>query len=338
MERWATVKRLHQAALDREAGPRAAFLADACAGDETLRREVESLLAHEDRAQSFMESPAIDVAAKNVHDNDSTSLVGRTLGHFHVEAQLGAGGMGEVYRARDTRLDRAVALKVLPPDFTGDADRMQRFAREARAASALNHPNVATVHDIGESDSVRFIVMEYVEGQTLAKRLAEKRLTVSEIVDIAMQVADALEVAHSKSITHRDIKPANLMVTPRGQVKVLDFGIAKTARGEAAPLPEAMTTGAETAVGLVIGSVPYMSPEQVLGHVVDRRSDLFSLGVTLYELATGRHPFASATATETMDRILHAQPAPITGRTAAIPSELERITFKCLDKDLARRY
>src|SRR5262245_6831174 len=338
MERWATVKRLHQAALDREAGPRAAFLADACAGDETLRREVESLLAHEDRAQSFMESPAIDVAAKNVHDNDSTSLVGRTLGHFHVEAQLGAGGMGEVYLARDPRLDRAVALKVLPPDFAGDADRMQRFAREARAASALNHPNVATIHDIGESDSVRFIVMEYVEGQTLAQRITDQPLTISEIVAVAMQVADALEVAHAKGITHRDIKPANLMLTPRGQVKVLDFGIAKTVRGEGVPLTEAMTTGAETTVGLVIGSVPYMSPEQVLGHVVDHRSDLFSLGVTLYELATGRHPFAGATATETMDRILHASPERMAGPNAAIPSELERITFTCLKKDVEHRY
>src|SRR5262245_3128204 len=272
MDRWATVKRLHQAALDREAGPRAAFLDDACAGDEALRREVESLLAHEDRAESFMESPAIDVAAKNVHHHDSTSLVGRTLGHFHVEAQLGAGGMGEVYRARDTRLDRAVALKVLPPDVAGDADRMQRFAREARAASALNHPNVATIHDIGESDSVRFIVMEYVEGQTLAQRLADQPLTVSEIVDIAIQVADALEAAHAKGITHRDIKPANLMLTHLGHVKVLDFGIAKTTSHDSLTTTNTRVTGTQTAAGVVIGSAPYMSPEQVLGREVDRRS------------------------------------------------------------------
>jgi non-specific serine/threonine protein kinase len=337
MERWATVKRLHQAALDREPGQRAAFLDEACAGDAALRREVESLLAYDDRAASFMESPAIDVAAQNAGQHNSTSLIGRTLGHFHVEAQLGAGGMGEVYLARDARLERSVALKVLPPDVAGDAYRMQRFAREARAASALNHPNVATIHDIGESDSVRFIVMEYVEGQTLAQRLAEQPLTMREVIDVAMQVADALEVAHGKGITHRDIKPANLMVTPRGQVKVLDFGIAKTAREAASPMT-AMTAGAETAVGLVIGSVPYMSPEQVLGHAVDHRSDLFSLGVTLYELATGRRPFAGATATETMDRILHAPPAHMAGLIPAVPSELERITFKCLEKDVEYRY
>jgi non-specific serine/threonine protein kinase len=338
MERWVTVKRLHQAALDREPGQRPAFLAAACGGDETLRREVESLLAYDTRAESFMEAPAIDVVAKNAGDDSSTSLVGRTLGHFHVEAQLGAGGMGEVYLARDPRLDRSVALKVLPPDVVGDADRMQRFAREARAASALNHPNVATIHDIGESDRVHFIVMEYVEGRTLAQRLAEQPLTVSEVVDVAMQVADALEVAHGKGITHRDIKPANLMLTPRGQVKVLDFGIAKTARGEGTPQTEVMTTGAETAVGLVIGSVPYMSPEQVLGHVVDHRSDLFSLGVTMYELATSRHPFAGATMTETMDRILHVRPERMAVGNEVIASELEQITFRCLEKGVERRY
>jgi non-specific serine/threonine protein kinase len=338
MERWATVKRLHQAALERAEGERGGFLAEACGADEALRREVESLLAYDDRAASFMEAPAIDVAATNAVNDDSTSLVGRTLAHFHVEAQLGAGGMGEVYLARDPRLDRAVALKVLPPDVAADIDRMQRFAREAKAASALNHPNVATIHDIGESDSVRFIVMEYVEGQTLAQRLANQSLTVREVIDVALQVADALEVAHGKGITHRDIKPANLMVTPRGQVKVLDFGIAKTARSEAAPPKQVMTTSVETAVGLVIGSVPYMSPEQVLGRVVDHRSDLFSLGVTLYELATGRHPFAGATATETMDRILYTRPERMAADNDVLASELERITFRCLEKKVEQRY
>jgi len=338
MERWATVKRLHQAALDREPNQRAAFLDHACAGDETLRREVQSLLAYEQDAASFLESPALEVTRRSVSHEPSMLFVGRTLGHYHVQSLLGTGGMGEVYLARDPRLDRAVALKILPPDLAHDRDRMQRFLREAKAASALNHPSVATIYDIGESDEVRFIVMEYVEGHTLAEKIDGGALPVAEIVDIVVQVADALDAAHAKGITHRDIKPANLMVTPRGQTKVLDFGIAKTARGESAPLTETMTTGAQTAVGLVIGSVPYMSPEQVLGHSVDHRSDLFSLGVTLYELATGRHPFASATATETMDRILHAQPHSIAGFNDAVPSELERITFKCLDKDLARRY
>jgi non-specific serine/threonine protein kinase len=338
MNRWATVKHLHQAALDREPRQRAAFLDDACAGDEALRREVESLLAYQTAAEPFMESPALEVTARYATQDRSSQLVGRTLGHYQVQSLLGAGGMGEVYLARDPRLERAVAVKILPPDLAGDADRMQRFTREAKAASALNHPNVATIHDIGETTGVQFIVMEYVEGQTLAARVAERPLTHKEIIDIGAQVADALDTAHSKGITHRDIKPANLMLTPRGQVKVLDFGIAKTARSEGAPPTEEIATGAQTAVGLVIGSVPYMSPEQVLGHPVDHRSDLFSLGVTLYELATGRHPFAGATATETMDRILHTQPEPIARPTRDIQSELERIALKCLEKDRERRY
>jgi len=338
MERWTTVKRLHQAALDREPSQRAAFLDEACAGDQALRGEVESLLAYQEAAEPFMESPALEVTARGANQVPSIPLEGRTLGHYQVTSLLGAGGMGEVYLASDPRLERAVALKILPPDLACDAGRMQRFVREARAASALNHPNVATIYDIGESDALHFIVMEYVEGHTLAQKIAERPLTVTEIVDIAVQVADALDAAHAKGITHRDIKPANLMLTLRGQVKVLDFGIAKTARAEESTRTEEMTTGSRTAVGLMIGSVPYMSPEQVRGQSVDHRSDLFSLGVTLYETATGRHPFASATTTKTMDRILHARPEPIAGLNAAVPSELERITFKCLEKDLGHRY
>jgi len=338
MERWATVKRIHQAALERELSQRGAFLDEACAGDAALRSEVESLLTYEPAAVSFMESPALDVAARSVSQDLSIPLVGRTLGHYRVESLLGVGGMGEVYLARDPRLDRAVALKILPSDLTVDADRLQRFLREAKAASALNHPNVATIHDVGNSGGLNFIVMEYVEGHTLAAVIAERPLTSAEILDIGIQVTDALEAAHAKGITHRDIKPANLMVTPRGQAKVLDFGIATTARGEGSPRTDEMSTGAQTAVGLVIGSVPYMSPEQVLGHDVDHRSDLFSLGVTLYELATGRHPFAGATATETMDRILHAQPEPIALLNDAVPSQLERITLKCLEKNIDQRY
>ena len=338
MELWATVKRLHQAALERPQSERAAFLDDACEGDAALHREVQSLLAYEEDAASFLETPAVDVIATSAGQDGATALVGRTLGHYHVESLLGSGGMGDVYLARDPRLERAVALKILPPHLALDADRMQRFTREARAASALNHPNVATIHDIGESGDVSFIVMEYVEGQTLADKSAGQPMPVLEIVDIALQVADALDAAHAKGITHRDIKPANLMVTARGQVKVLDFGIAKTAQREGSPRTTQIATGPQTAVGLVIGSAPYMSPQQVLGHEVDHRSDLFSLGVTLYELATGRHPFAATAAAETMARVLRAQPEPMSGLNAAIPHELERITGKCLEKEVERRY
>src|SRR4029453_17159363 len=260
MERWATVKRIHQAALDRDSGQRARFLDEACAGDETLRREVESLLAYQDRAEAFLESPAVEVSARAI-DSSRVTLVGRTLSHYRVQSLLGAGGMGEVYLARDPRLDRDVALKILPPDLALDADRMQRFTLEAKAAPPLNHPNVATIHDIGDSDGVRFIVMEYVDGQTLAEQTAGQPLAAAAIFAIAIQVAAALEAAHAKGITHRDIKPANLMRTPRGQVKVLDFGVAKTTSRESPTRTSPPVTGSETAAGVVIGSAPYMSPE-----------------------------------------------------------------------------
>lgn len=207
MERWMTVKRIHQAALERDADRRAAFVVDACAGDDALRREVESLLALEDAAEPFMESPALEISARSLTEDSSRSFVGRTLGHYEVQSLLGTGGMGEVYLARDPRLDRQVALKILPPALALDADRLRRFTREAKAASALNHPNVATIHDIGEHEGVRFIVMEYVEGQTLAEKTRGRPLAPVEILEIASQIADALDAAHAKGITHRDVNP-----------------------------------------------------------------------------------------------------------------------------------
>jgi non-specific serine/threonine protein kinase len=285
-----------------------------------------------------MELPAVEASASVLSEAPEMTLVGRTLSHYQVVSLLGAGGMGEVYLALDPRLDRTVALKILPGDLASDADRMQRFTREAKAASALNHPNVATIYDVGESDGVRFIAMEHVEGQTLAAKIAGRPLAHTDIADIGAQVADALDAAHAKGITHRDIKPANLMLTPHGRVKVLDFGIAKTTRHESRTATSQTITGAQTAVGVAIGSAPYMSPEQVSGREVDHRSDLFSVGVALYEMATGRRPFAGATTTETMERILHGQPEPIAALNAAIPSELERITSKCLEKSAEARY
>src|SRR5687768_8711797 len=338
MQRWLTVKRIHQAVLDRDPADRAAFLDEACAGDEALRREVESLLAFQDAADSFMESPALEVVARSVTEDESVPLVGRTLGHYEVQSLLGTGGMGEVYLARDPRLERQVALKILPRDLALDEDRLRRFTREAKAASALNHPNVATIHDVGEHDGMHFIVMEYVEGQTLADRAGGRPIPPPEILEISVQIADALDAAQAKGITHRDIKPANVMLTAGGRVKVLDFGIAKTASVESPRARGAVTTDAETTVGMVIGSVPYMSPEQVLGREVDHRSDLFSLGVVLYELATGKVPFAGATPKETMELILNAAPEPMTALNSEIPRELERVALKCLQRDVDRRY
>jgi serine/threonine protein kinase len=251
---------------------------------------------------------------------------------------LGAGGMGEVYLARDPRLDRTVALKILPGDLAMDPDRMLRFEREARAASALNHPNVATIYDVGESDGIHFIVMEHVEGETIAARIGRRPLTPSEIVDVAVQAADSLDVAHAKGITHRDIKPANLMLTLRGHVKVLDFGVAKMARGDEGGPNDGWNVGSLTAVGSVVGSGPYMSPEQIAGRDVDPRSDVFSLGVVIYQMATCQLPFSGATRAEMTQSILHATPESITRLNPEIPLELERITFKCLDKSADARY
>jgi serine/threonine protein kinase len=337
MDHWTTVKRIHQSALDIDPSERAAFVDESCGGDEALRREVESLLTYAAAAETFLERPAVDIAATPPGESREAMLVGRTISHYQVLSLLGAGGMGEVYLARDPRLDRTVALKILPEELAADADRMQRFTREAKAASALNHPNVATIYDVGESEGISFIVMEHVEGETLLARIS-RRMTPPEVVDIAVQAADALDLAHAKGITHRDIKPANLMLTHRGHVKVLDFGVAKMARNDEGSLNGDWTVEPVTAVGSVVGSAPYMSPEQIVGGDVDSRSDVFSLGVVVYQMATGQLPFSGSTRAEMKDRILHAAPETMMRLNPDTPPELERITLKCLDKRTDDRY
>src|SRR5262245_259877 len=337
-ERWRQVDQLLGAALERAPEERAAFIREACGDDDSLRREVESLLAFDGEAKSFIEAPAYAVAAPLIVGDDARSLLGKTIGHYQIISLVGEGGMGEVYRARDAKLDRAVALKILPEEMSADGDRMRRFSREAKAASALNHPNVAHIYEIGEAEGVIFIAMEYVEGQTLAAKINGHPLEVSEIVEIGSQIADALDEAHGKGITHRDIKPANVMLTLRGQVKVLDFGLAKIARPKEQAVASDISTAAKTNPGVVMGTVPYMSPEQALGREVDHRSDLFSLGILLYEMATGRLPFAGANTSETLDRILHSQPDAMARFNYDVPAELERIVRKCLEKDRERRY
>jgi serine/threonine-protein kinase len=265
-------------------------------------------------------------------------LVGQQIGSFQVLSLLGAGGMGEVYLAEDRRLERTVALKILSAELASDPGRMRRFIREAKAASSLKHPNVATIHEIGESKGVHFIAMEYVEGHTLASKISGRPLEIAAIVEIALQVADALDEAHLKHITHRDIKPANVMLTPRGQVKVLDFGLAKITPPEGGIASSDLTTAMSTESDVVMGTLPYMSPEKVLGKQVDHRTDIFSLGAVLYEMATGRLPFPGISASETTDRILHGQPEAIARFNYEVPTELERIVRKCLEKDRERRY
>ena len=335
MDRWTAVKRIHQSALDKDPSERAAFVDELCGGDETLRSEVQSLLTYASEAESFLERPAVDTTQPG--ESHEATLVGRTISHYQLLSLLGAGGMGEVYLARDPRLDRTVALKILPGELAADADRLQRFTREAKAASALNHPNVATIYDVGESDGISFIVMEHVEGETLLARI-RRRMTPPEVVDIAVQAADALDLAHAKGITHRDIKPANLMLTHRGTVKVLDFGVAKVARNDEGRLNGDWTVEPVTAVGSVVGSAPYMSPEQIVGGDVDSRSDVFSLGVVIYQMATGQLPFSGSTPAEMKERILHSAPTTMMRLNPDTPPELERITLKCLDKRTDGRY
>ncbi|HYL35746.1 MAG TPA: protein kinase [Bryobacteraceae bacterium] len=258
---------------------------------------------------------------------------GTRIGHYGVVSQLGQGGMGAVYLADDTKLGRRVALKILPPELASDPERRHRFLQEAKLASALAHPNVATIYEIGQEDRLWFLAMEYVEGRPLSERIREGPLKMAEIVAIGVEIADALDDAHSKGIVHRDIKPANLMLTRRGHVKVLDFGLAKLQSA-----PDRQETQLMTSAGMVLGTVAYMSPEQALGREVDYRTDIFSLGAVLYEMATGRLPFTGANAQETMARVLHSQPDAIARFNYDAPEELDRVVRKCLEKDRERRY
>ncbi|HEV2714288.1 MAG TPA: serine/threonine-protein kinase, partial [Terriglobales bacterium] len=270
-----------------------------------------------------------------------TIAAGKKLGRYEVRAKLGEGGMGEVYLARDTQLDREVALKILTAEVARDPQRLHRFLQEARAASALSHPNVAHIYEIGQADGAHFITMEYVDGVSLEKKISGRPLAVSDLLDIAIQIADALDEAHAKGITHRDIKSSNIMLTSRGRVKVLDFGLAKVSSLAAATdrtSNSEIATRVKTSPGVVMGTVNYMSPEQALGREVDYRSDIFSFGVVLYEMAAGRLPFTGDTATETIDRIAHAQPEALARLNYDVPAELDVIVKKALRKNRDERY
>jgi TolB-like protein/Tfp pilus assembly protein PilF/predicted Ser/Thr protein kinase len=336
-ERWQKIESLLHDALARTPAERGAFLDEACAGDETLRQDVESLLASTEQIDSFLESPAVEDAAELLGHERANSMVGLAIGPYTILSQLGVGGMGEVYLARDSRLGRKVALKFLPEDLT-DEDRVERFKREARAASALNHPNVATIYDIGEASGAVYIAMEYVEGQTLGARIARQPFDPTEMVDIVTQIANALDEAHTRGITHRDIKPDNIMLTERGQAKVLDFGLAKVRPSSEDALSK--FAAKQTAPGMVMGTVQYMSPEQALGRPLDHRTDIFSLGVVMYEMAAGRLPFRGATPSEMVDQIVHAEPVSIAIARPDYyaPPELEPMIRKCLEKEPDRRY
>ncbi len=291
-ERWHQIEQICEAALKREAGERAAFLKEACGEDEGLRREVESLLAHEEAAQSFIEVPALEKAAKVLAEDRSPSLLGQQIGSYQILSLLGAGGMGAVYRARDTRLGREVAIKVLPSAFSTDADRLRRFEQEARAAGQLNHPNILAIYDVGTHQGSPYIVCERLEGETLRARLKRTALPQRRAIELAVQIARGLAAAHEKGIVHRDLKPENLFLTSDGRLKILDFGLAKLTRPQSdGSRTDSTESRVGTLSGLVLGTVGYMAPEQVRGEAVDHRADLFSFGTILYEMLSGQRAF-----------------------------------------------
>lgn len=344
-ERWQQITDIFEAALTRDEGERVAFLEAACGGDEGLRREVEEMLASHEASSDFMARPAAAAIAFEQR-GEGASLVGSEVAHYQVLSRLGSGGMGDVYLARDTRLGRKVALKFLPDYLAGDERRAHMFTREARAASALNHPNIVTVYDIGESDGRYFISMEFVDGETLGARIHKEHDPLHKLLDYLRQAAEGLAKAHSAGVVHRDLKPDNIMVTRDGYAKVLDFGLAKqvgpTARANGSDGSEAATAmlAPETLPGMVMGTVGYMSPEQARGRMreLDQRSDIFSFGCILFEAATGRKAFEGDDTLDTLHKIVHAPTPSVRESNPHAPEDLERIVRRCLAKDPERRY
>ena len=339
-ERNRQIDEVFQAALARDAAARPVFLDEACAGDPVLRGHVEALLASDESAGSFIEQPAYERGAELLRDWTDGDFVGRTLSHYRLVRQLGAGGMGVVYLAEDTQLGRRAAVKILPRHLADDASLVSRFRQEARAASALNHPNIVTIYEVGEAEGTHFIATELVEGATLRERMARAPVTVGEAVDIALQVAAALWKAHAAGVVHRDVKPENVMLNEDGHAKVLDFGIAKLVEHARASATEAPTVlKVQTSPGAVMGTAHYMSPEQARALIdVDARTDIFSLGVVLYEMLAGRQPFEGETATDVMASILTNEPPPLARYNREVSEALDLVVQKALAKDREERY
>jgi eukaryotic-like serine/threonine-protein kinase len=331
-ERWQSVEDLFHAALERPPEQRQEWLDGACNGDAELRRQVEQLLSNEGRAGSFLERPAIEEIT--VTQTAAGSLLGRKFGPYEIASLLGAGGMGEVYRAHDSKLGRDVAIKTLPYEFAGEPERLARFRREARTLAALNHPNIAAIYGLEESGEVDCLVLELVEGETL-----KGPLPVAQALDCVRQVTEALEAAHANGIIHRDLKPSNLRVTPQGRVKVLDFGLAKALRGPERNQdlsPATSENGSQSLPGNVVGTPGYMSPEQASGRDVDERADIWAFGCLLYELLTGRRAFSGESSEDTLAAVLEREPD-WEALPAKTPAKVHELLRQCLQKDAGRR-
>lgn len=337
-KRWEKIDQLLDAALELSPAQREAFLRENCAGDEDLRQEVLSLLESEQKADDFMEISAMKVLAKELAEEKAVapdvSLYGREIGTYKIEKLLGAGGMGEVYLAFDNKLNRKVALKILPAEFVADTERIKRFAREARVVSALNHPNIVTIYDVGSVDGINYIATEFVEGRTVRELIGEK-IKLREILSIALQAAEALAAAHAANIIHRDIKPENIMVRPDGYVKVLDFGLAKLSEAGENAFYKSFS---QTHPGMVMGTLSYMSPEQASGEQLDHRTDIWSLGVVIYEMATGKTPFKGENRQATFNAILSGEPEFPSEINREMPLELDKVLNRALEKEAELRY
>src|SRR5687767_7474062 len=335
-ESWKQIKEIFDAATEMRPEERAGYLDRVCYGNDDVRVEVDSLLSSFEKAGGFLESPAIGALAEEV----ASLPEGWVIDHYRVIKQIGAGGMGEVYLARDTKLDRPVAIKLLNKKFERHEDNVQRFVREAKAASALNHPNILTIFEIGEIDGTHYIVSEYINGRTLREVMTSERLELPTIVDIAGQIASALAAAHKARIVHRDLKPENVIVRDDGYVKVVDFGIAKLlSEGASGTSADSIIHNQNsTAPGMILGTVNYMSPEQARGKKVDERTDIFSLGVVLYEMITGKVPFAGDSIAETFAKLIAHEPEPINSLVSSVPDEIQQVVSRMLEKEPENRY
>jgi serine/threonine protein kinase/TolB-like protein len=337
-ERWQHVKQIFQSAIELPPSERDSFISRACGNDPELRSEVESLISSHNRADSSVLTAVVNDAAHEILADEAGSLVGQQVGPFKVTERIGSGGMGEVFLAQDTRLGRKVALKLLKDEYTKDEDRLRRFQQEARAVSALNHPNILTLYDIGQVDSVHFMATEYVEGNTLRQHIARGRMSLGDVLDVTIQAAGALAAAHNVGITHRDIKPENIMLRTDGYVKVLDFGLAKLVEPKSGDTTAPTLTRLDTESGVIVGTVSYMSPEHARGLGVDGRTDIWSLGVVVYELAAGCHPFGGKSLAEMISAILNQDPPLLSSHSTDVPAELQRILSKSLQKEREARY
>lgn len=342
-DRWERIKSIYWEAMELDDSARVEFLDRACSDDPELRQEIDSLIEAHLKAGDFIVSTAVGDAARTLASEGPQSFIGRALGNYHFTSLIGSGGMGDVYLAIDTRLGRRVAVKVLVQHPFEDRDRVRRFQREARTASALNHPNIITIYDFGREDGREYIVSEYIEGSTLREAIRRRNLTLNRILDLAIQVGSALDAAHTAGIVHRDIKPENIMLRPDGYAKVLDFGLAKLTEDEtdsAVTMADVNSGSSDfrTRAGVLLGTVNYMSPEQARGLKLDGRSDLFSLGVILYEMLTGRRPFSGETWHHTIVSITDSDPQPIADLVEGVPEELQLVIDRALAKDRLNRY